>query len=158
MTGNPVVKLPWRLLCVLGAVILLAACGGTHSQPVLNKSDLVGTWTSSKEGKVTFGSDYKFIATDLRIGSYFSNRCQLVSGSGTWQFLSPQGASGPSLTSYIRGNLISLNFDSSTSVSAFTCTGGGIELTSWKTNSPAGLCLDLDPDSPCTGSLFVRNG
>lgn len=39
----------------------------------------------------------------------------------------------------------------------FSCSNGfSVELITWETNGSIGLCMDFDPDSPCTGRVYVR--
>jgi hypothetical protein len=65
--------------------------------------------------------------------------------------LSPQENSGPSLTTYSRGNLVGLTF-----MNPAHGPCGLPQFTSWTSGGSVGLCLDIDPDSPCTGDLFLK--
>lgn len=76
--------------------------------------------------------------------------CSTVSGYGTWQFLNSQGYSGSSLGYYVKGSVIGLIF---TSPANSKC---GDQFTTWKQGPEVGLCLYLDPDSPCTGSVYTK--
>ena len=139
------------LLCALAAGVLLAACGHGDTQPTLTKADLVGTWEGPDGATMKFLADQRLIVSGLDLAPYFGpHNCESVSGSGTWQFLSPQGDSGISPTAYSKGNLIGLNFNSPISS---VCDA---EFTTWEINPPVGLCLDLDPDSPCTGNPLTK--
>ncbi len=140
------------LLCSLAVVLPLAACGPATNQPVLTSTDLTATWATPSGATLTFFSNHQFAANGLNLAAYFGDSCRNVTGSGTWQFLSPQGHSGPGPTSYAKGNVVSLVFNSPVSP---LCNA---EFTSWEIKQSAGLCLDLDPDTPCTGALFSKKG
>src|SRR5260370_10579155 len=149
--------IPHRLVfCVVIGLTMLAACSVgevADPQPILRKADVVGSWSSPKGGEITFSGDQQFTATDLRLRPYYGAGCQDLSVAGTWQFIGPQGDSGRSLTAYTSGNFISLNF---VAPGRGPCAIG-IELASWEVNPPLGLCLNLDPDSPCAGYVFVKS-
>jgi hypothetical protein len=140
------------LLCSLAALVLLAGCGGATNQPMLTSADLTATWASPSGATLTFFPNHQFAATGLNLAAYFGASCRNVTGSGSWQFLSPQGHSGPSPTSYAKGNVVSVAFDGPVSPLCDT------EFSSWEINKPTGLCLDLDPDTPCTGDLYSKKG
>jgi hypothetical protein len=99
-----------------------------------------------------FFADHQFIASGLNLSADGGNTCSDVTGAGTWQFLSPQGVSGPTLTTYAKGSVVGLIFNSPVS------SGCDTEFSSFEINPPLGLCLDLDPDSPCTGEVFTKKG
>ncbi len=139
------------MLCALAATVLLAACGRGDAQPTLTKADLVGTWIGPDGATMKFFADQTLIVSGLDFAPYFGpHNCESVYGSGTWQFLSPQGDSGISPTAYTTGNQIGLNFNSPISS---LCDA---EFTTWEINPPVGLCLDLDPDDPCTGTPLTK--
>jgi hypothetical protein len=74
--------------------------------------------------------------------------CSSVSGTGYWDFLSPQGSSASGVP-YTSGNVVDLSFDGQND----SCD---VTLTSWEIDPPVGLCLDYDPDSPCTGTPWTK--
>jgi hypothetical protein len=142
-TGNS----KWPNLIYLSlAAIFVVGCASASTQPSLSTAELVGTWNGS-EGSMTFSLDHAFGGQELKLNSVSGLGCNKVSGRGTWQFLSPQGASGPRLTSFRRGNVIGLVFDGDLS----SC---GFELTTWRSGNSVALCLYSDPDSPCITPLF----
>jgi len=151
-------RTPYRLvLCVLVGLTMLAACNvgqAADPQPILGKADVVGSWSSPKGGQITFSGDQQFTATDLRLGPYYGAGCQHLSVVGASLFIKQQSDSCRSLTSYKSGNFISLNF---VAPGSGPCAIG-IELASWEVNPPVTLCLNLDPDSPCAGYVFVKKG
>lgn len=142
-----------RAAALLGAVaaMLLSSCGRSDTQPVLTRADLAGEWSSSHDATMTFYSDHRLKVSGLNLSAYLGGRnCKDISGSGTWQFLNSQGDSGSSLGSYTSGNQIALNFASPISPAC------DASFTSWEVDPPVGLCLDLDPDSPCSGDIFTK--
>jgi hypothetical protein len=147
-------------LCITCSVTPVIGCGqiGNQSPLVLRSADLVTTWSSAEGGSVTFAKDHHFTAKGLRLRDLFANRCPpTATVSGTWEFLGSDGTSGPSLTSHKEGRLIDLSFDSSADYAAYSCTGGGITLTSWSPEPPLTLCIDVDPDTPRgTGYVFEK--
>lgn len=138
------------------ALVLLAACIqiGVATQPVLSPADLVAQWVSPAGGSIAFASNYRFTATDLRLGKFwgFCAAAGNISGSGTWQFLSPEGDSGM----YSKGNLVALYFNNTAGNPSTGCIAGALELTSWNTGSTTGLCVQFDPDTPCDGYVFQK--
>jgi hypothetical protein len=98
-------------ICAVAAIVLLAACVQNGTQPVLSSADLVAEWVSPAGGSITFASNHRFTATDLRLGKFWGECAGAgnISVSGTWQFLSPQGDSGTGL--YSKGSLVVLYFN-----------------------------------------------
>jgi hypothetical protein len=143
----------WLLTCAAFAVsaVMLPSCSiEASAQPVLLRQDLIATWATKNGATLMFSAGQKFVANRLDL-SAFGNQCRHVSGVGTWQFLNRHGSSGPSPGAYVKGNLIGLTF---TRVVDSLCSGA--EFTTWRPNSVVGLCLYVDPDSPCTGDLFTK--
>ncbi len=139
-------------LGILAAVTLLAACGAASSQPVLTSTDLTGTWSTPNGSLITFSADHRFSAARIDLAPLFSG-CRDLSGSGSWQFLSPAGDTGPGLmTTYASGSQIAIVFASPVS----GLCSDLVTLTSWEIDPPVGLCLEFDPDSPCTGTPFTK--
>jgi hypothetical protein len=142
------------------AVTVLAACTTqSGSQPVMGPADLVAVWTSPDGGSMSFTGDHRFTVTGLRIGQFW-NACargSRLSASGTWQFLNSQGDSGPGLNGYQQGSMVDLSFTGATGAPAVGCTGGFLRFTSWNVGSAPGLCLQMDPDTPCDGYVFNRH-
>ncbi len=132
---------------LLAALTLLAACGAASSQPVLTSHDLTGTWSTPNGSRITFSADHRFSAAGIDLAPHFPG-CPDLSGSGSWQFLSPAGDTG----TYASGSQIAIVFASPVS----GLCSGTVTLTSWEINPPAGLCLEFDPDSPCTGTPFTK--
>lgn len=122
-------------------------------------SQLAGTWISPEgSGAITFSADHSFEATRLNLNGLFGVTClPAASTSGTWEFLSPDGDSAPNLTQYSSGNVIALTFAGLDSAPTSACTSAWsqTQLTTWQINGPLGLCVDMDPDSPCTGEPWV---
>lgn len=138
-----------RSLFLAFTPILLAACSASKAQPVLTTSELLGSWSNHHGSTITFYATHRFSATGINLTPNVQG-CADASGPGTWQFLSPQGVSGKSLTSYAMGFQVLIEFDAQ----AFEkCS---VSLTSWEINPPVGLCLDFDPDSPCTGIPWTK--
>lgn len=133
---------------VAGCVLLMSGCAASRTaQPVLKVSDVVGTWSNHKGSIITFQADGRFSAARMDMGRNLQG-CGSVSGTGAWEFLSPQGDS-PSSGVYTSGNLVDLAFDGQND----SCNA---TLTSWEIDPPVGLCLDFDPDSPCTGIPWTK--
>jgi hypothetical protein len=140
---------------------MVVACTQSGSQPVLRSADLAGTWVSSNGGSITFTPDHQFTAAKLDIGKYYGGCAQApsLSGSGTWQFLSPQGDSNSSdPAGYAQGDLVMLDFESAADSPMSECPSNVFTLTSWNTGSKKGLCIQYDPDTPCGGPVFDRSG
>jgi hypothetical protein len=117
-------------------------------QPVLTVSDVVGTWSNHKGSTITFQADGRFSGVGMDMAPVLQG-CGNVSGPGYWEFLSAEGDSPPAGVTYASGNQIGLSFDGQND----SC---GVSLTSWETDPPVGLCLDFDPDSPCTGPPWTK--
>lgn len=135
------------ILAVAVAGLTISACGRNQtSQPTLNSSEVVGTWTGPL-GTMIFHADRTFEGQELKL----NKGCSGISGAATWQFLSSAGVSSSNPTFYKKGDLIAVDFIGANSACSF-------QLTSWEIKPPVGLCLDLDPDSPCSSSPFRREG
>ncbi len=109
--------------------------------------DVVGTWSNHKGSTIAFQGDGSFSAVGMNMGPVLEG-CGSVSGAGSWEFLSAQGDSASSGV-YTSGNQIGLSFDGQND----SCD---VSLTSWEIDPPVGLCLDFDPDSPCTGIPWTK--
>jgi hypothetical protein len=170
MTGQPDgiparLRLAAQIVCTVTPLVLAAGCAVVvgafePAQPDITVSQLAGTWVSPEgSGTVTFGADHEFAATRLNLNGLSGSACQpATSASGTWGFESPNGdAISSDLTAYSSGNVVFLVFAGLASAPYSTCTGewGTIELSTWQINGPLGLCVDLDPDSPCAGEPWV---
>lgn len=134
----------------------IAGCGRTDVQPILNKADVVGVWASSRGGLLTFEGNHRVIATNLRLSGFPElpdPSCAHLSTSGTWEFLSLGGDSGPDVTTYGSGNAMALVFVGTSETPP--CTGT-IQLVTWRITSTVSLCLSFDPDSPCAGYVFAK--
>jgi hypothetical protein len=69
-----------------------------------------------------------------------------------------QGALGElHATGYPQGSMVDLAFDGAAGHPSAGCTGGFIKLTTWNVGSVPGLCLQLDPDTPCDGYIFTKH-
>lgn len=138
-------------LACAGFVFGLSGCT-TNFQPVISTRELVGTWKGA-EGQLSFNTDHSVKATDLRLDPVagFLMRCPRGrSGMGTWQFLSPKGVGAMDLAQYRRGSLLDINFP--------VCF---LSLTTWDNGrgpASATLCFSPDPDSPCEGALYYKEG
>jgi hypothetical protein len=137
-----------KVAFVAGCILLMSGCAASHAaQPVLKVSDVVGTWSNHKGSTISFQADGRFSAVGMDMGPILQG-CDSVSGPGAWDFLSAQGSSASS-GAYTSGNQVSLSFDGQND----TCN---VSLTSWEISAPVGLCLDFDPDSPCTGTPWTK--
>jgi hypothetical protein len=128
-------------------------------QPGITVSQLAGTWTSAEgSGAITFYPNHTFAAARLDLDGLYAVTCHPPeSASGTWEFLSPDGASVPDLVEYSSGYIIGLTFADLHSKPTSSCASvwGMTQLTTWQIDGPLGLCADLDPDSPCAGEPWV---
>jgi hypothetical protein len=143
-------RLRWMVaLCAAPLVLLLSACGpGVDVQPVIRAAQLIGRWRAPGGATMTFTPSHQFTGArlDLLPGV---RACTGVSADGTWEFLNSHGDSGPSLSAYAQGQVIAVNLTNPHA----TCDP---QFTTWQQGSGTGLCLDLDPDSPCTGAVFAK--
>lgn len=136
------------MACGLAVGLAAASCGRPITQPIMNSARLIGTWTSSDGATLTFRADQAVTVRNLRLPMVPG--CDHVLAAGTWQFLSLQGDSpGPGQT-YSKSNLISVDFSEQ---AVEVCSS---EFTTWK-DSPLTMCLDLDPDSPCSDPVFTKD-
>lgn len=117
---------------------------------MIGSSQLVGIWTG-EEGRLAFNADHPLKVTALRLdsGTRFLTQCPFDwSGSGTWQFLSPQGVSGLTLTQYRRGSVVAVILP--------VCA---LDVTTWYDGhgpDPVSLCSYGEADDPCIGPLFYK--
>jgi len=135
--------LPALAACVLSASWALGAV--SDSQPVLTQDEILGTWSNHNGSTITFTSYTNFtaVAIDLTAGNPAGPQdCDSVTGSGIWEFLSPEGDSAGG--GYPQGNQIWLQFRQSPECDA--------QLDTWEINPPVGLCLSFDPDTPCSSA------
>ena len=133
-------------------VLLLSACGPGIDvvQPVIRAGQLIGRWRAPGGATMTFTPSHQF--TGARLDLFPGVRaCIGVSADGTWQFLNSHGDSGPSLSSYAKGQVIAVNVANRRTA---VCDP---QFTTWQQGSGTGLCLDLDPDNPCTGAVFAKD-
>jgi len=136
----------------LAGVFLLASCSRAYSQPTITGAELLGTWVGPNGASMTFRADQTVTVHNLNLGWRGPTaHCQSVTATGTWQFLNSQGASGTSPRVYSKGNLVGVEFQAQQIEVCST------EFTTWVATPPLGLCLDLDPDVPCTGSPLVKH-
>lgn len=138
----------------LFSCLLPSACvnfGSVAQQPGLDAAELHGTWLSSDGSSITFTGVNSFAAARIDYGRYVSPSCGLVSGSGTWEFINSDGQSVTSTAADT--NLIGLFF---ATVSPAGSCGPTLQLASWDAGSDPGLCLQIDPDTPCTGYVFDK--
>jgi len=132
--------------------MLLASCGSPgNPQPKITTAELSGAWNGSGGSVLTFNEDHSFSTQnlDLGLGLPASEGCGNITDTGEWEFLSVPGVSGPTPTTYDEGNLVALAFPD-------RFDGCDSEFTTWQVNGPLGLCLSLDPDSPCAGHVLVK--
>ena len=136
------------------AMGLLTGCvtfGPGPQQPILDVTDIPGTWVSGDGASITFTGAGVFTAAKFDFRKAIS-ACGVLSGTGTWQLHNPSDDYPPSPAGSPT-NLVDLTF---TSVSPpGSCSGGIIEMTSWYTSKP-GLCVQIDPDTPCDGYVFTK--
>jgi hypothetical protein len=154
-----------RTVCAVAPLVLAAGCAVVAgalrpAQPDLTVSQLAGAWVSPEgSGTITFYADHTFAAARLNLNGLSGLACQTTtSASGTWGFESPDGdAVSSDLTEYSSGNVVFLVFAGSASAPYSACTSkwGSIQLTTWQVNGPLGLCVEMDPDSPCFGEPWV---
>src|SRR5215831_391814 len=100
------------VLCISALLALLVGCGRATNTPVLTSAELVAKWVSPSGASMRFFADHQFIASGLNLSADGGNTCGDVTGVGTWQFLSPQGVSGPTLATYAKGSVVGLMFNS----------------------------------------------
>jgi hypothetical protein len=158
-------RLAARIVCTVAPLVLAAGCAVAEgafapAQPDITVSQLAGTWLSPEgSGGFTFYANHTYAATRVDLSGLFGVKCQpAASASGTWGFESPDGdAMSTDLTAYSSGNVVFLTVTSPTSAPISTCTGSldSIQLATWQINGPLGLCVDMDPDSPCAGEPWV---
>jgi hypothetical protein len=133
---------------------LLTGCvsfGPSPQQPAVNLAALPGTWVSGDGASITFTSDATFTATKFNDGEAVPT-CGTLSGSGTWQLVT-NSDEYPAPPAGTPENLLALWF---TSVSPPGSCLSSIDLTTWDTGSEQGLCLEMDPDDPCEGYVFIK--
>jgi hypothetical protein len=135
---------------VSGYVLLVSGCATSHgtAQPVLKASEVVGTWSNHKGSVITFQANGNFRVVGMDMAPNLAN-CSNVSGIGYWDFLSAAGDSPPTSVMYASGNQIELSFDGQND----SCNAN---LASWEIDPPVGLCLDFDPDDPCSGTPWTK--
>jgi len=75
-------------LAAFVAMLCLVFCSTQTGQPSVDGSALLGRW-AGQEGTLIFSADHTFIGRDLQLSPSFGPGCDDVSGTGTWQFLSP---------------------------------------------------------------------
>jgi hypothetical protein len=130
--------------------LAIAACGNPQAiQPELTQQQVIGTWTSQSGSAVAFGPGHVLVVRHVNISPGVPG-CGTVSGTGTWQFLSPTGSTGRSLNTYDKGNLLMVLMPSIREA----CNGW--ELTTGSGSSQVTLCVASDPDSPCSSETFAR--
>jgi hypothetical protein len=150
MTTSAILSRAREAVLVLGCALLVSCCAVSHgtAQPTLKESEIVGTWSNHKGSTISFQANGRFSVVDMNFGA-LSYGCSNVSGPGYWEFLSADGDSPSTGVTYTSGNQIGLSFDGQND----SCN---VTLTSWEIDPPVGLCLDFDPDSPCTGSPWTK--
>lgn len=144
------------IAALVAAVLDLSACARV-TNPTITSSSLVGRWVSAHDGSLTFGAGQGFAAERLRNPFFGSAQC---SGTGTWQFTNSQGDTGTSPTEYTTSDEIAVFYNPNGPTGGgspgFGC--GPFELITWYSGGTPGLCMDFDPDSPCTGEVYVKRG
>src|SRR5215831_410745 len=89
-----------------GCALLVSSCApATAAQPALKVPDVVGTWSNHDSSTITFHTDGSFRAVRMDMGPALEG-CGSVTGTGNWDFLSPQGNSAASGVTYDSGNQI----------------------------------------------------
>jgi hypothetical protein len=133
---------------------LLAGCisfGPGPQQPDLSATDLPGTWVSGDGASVTFTGDNTFTAIKFDYRKAIPS-CGVLSGLGTWRLHNPSDDYPPAPAG-TPTNLVDVTF---TSVSPPGSCRGILEMISWDTGSTPGLCVQMDPDTPCDGYVFTK--
>lgn len=153
-----------RLAPVVAAfalAVLLASCGSIETGRVVTRTDLMGTWTDHDGGSMTFRADqnvtvHRLDVTDMSDSG--GKSCGFVSGSGTWQFDSNEGVSGPTPTSYTASTFLEIDLSQPVSelcgALSYVSAPSASLLTS---SSPLELCLYLG-GNVCDGPGSVRVG
>jgi hypothetical protein len=132
-------------VCAL-AVGSLSGCVtlGNADSPALFPPGLQGRWVSGDGASITFKTTGTFTATRVDFGKALPRSCGVVSGAGTWQ-----------LGSGAQANIVTLYF--TRMPTSPDCTGAEfLTMTSWDTGSARGLCVQLDPDTPCNEYIFTE--
>ena len=137
------------MACGLAVALAAASCGQPITQPIINSVRLVGTWTSSAGATLTFRADQTVTVRNLTLPMIPG--CDHVSAAGIWQFANLQGDSPAPGHTYSKSNIIIVYLSEPPAFEV--CSP---ELTTWK-DTPLTMCLDLDPDSPCSNPVFTKD-
>jgi hypothetical protein len=87
---------------------------------------------------------------DLSLGGSMHG-CGNLWAMGTWQFDSLQGDSGATAHTYSKSNIIAVDFPPG------PYWGCDTQFTTWN-DYPLTMCHDIDPDSPCSNPVLVKQG
>ena len=140
----------------MGFVAGCVTLGPGPQQPSLVAADLPGTWVSGDGASITFASDGVVSATKFdfyKVIPEAISACGVLSGTGRWQLENPS-AGYPPAPAGSPTNLVDLTFTSL--LPQGPCTMEIIAMTSWDTGSKPGLCVQMDPDTPCDGYVFTK--
>ena len=142
------------IIFILGviSVTVLVSCGvNSGGQPILTKSELVGSWVGP-DGTLVFSPNQSFTGYDLKLGisNGVNTFCpsELVKANGTWSFTTPENMAGAQTYAPGKSNIIFVHL----STKSFC----GFSLTSWEIRPPVGLCFSHDPDTSCGSPAFVK--
>lgn len=144
-----------RRLAVTGSVpaiiLVLASCSGrAGTQPIITRAEVIGTWNGPNGAVMTFMANQTVTVRRLNLGWNPTANCTNISAIGTWQFDSLQGASGNSRLAFSKSDILQIDFQAQP---IEICSS---QFTTWELNGPLGLCLYLDPDSPCASGYVLR--
>jgi hypothetical protein len=129
-----------------------------ESYPTVSGAAVVGTWEDKSGGAIVFTADGHVVASDLNQSFGGSTSCDSVTGVGTWSFEDENGDPA----GRTRGNVMKVTIRSLTMPQARYC--GLAEFTTdtsgslYDAHKPLTLCVDFDPDDPCSGEKLTKLG
>ncbi|MFJ4862165.1 hypothetical protein [Streptomyces sp. NPDC088748] len=136
----------------VGVVLAWAsvACAAGGDEASMDRTALVGTWTSETGARLTLGADRRVTGTDLRKALLGGSTCT-DSASGEWSFYTAPDKAGSTHVD-----------DSLTSGQQIAIGGDGmignclLSAVVRKDERGFNLCLVVDPDSACSGKELLR--
>lgn len=148
-------------LGALTSMILVSGCAHSANvrHPILDIAVMQGTWKSSDGATLRISASGTFSASRINfpefVGMDSATACgNTGSGVGTWAFISANG----SFLAGARARSDSVEFDFTSISSARSYCRPGGEYYSWQVGSRLQICLDMDPDDPCSTGYFFTKG